>query len=148
MSLIKKNEDYPVMSNFFKDFFDNTWLAWNSWHYSDTNTTIPSVNVKESPDSFDVEMAAPGMEKKDFKIEFNHGLLTISSEKKLEKETKEGKRYSKCEFSYQSFSRSLSFPDTVNSDNISAKYENGILKVHCPKKEVAKQNPAKQIEIK
>jgi HSP20 family protein len=74
-------------------------------------------------------------------------LLTISSEKQLENETREGGNFTRREFSYQSFSRSFTLPHTVNIDNIAAKYENGILRVSIPKKEEAKPKPAKQIQI-
>ena len=92
-------------------------------------------------------MAAPGFEKKDFKIELLNNLLTISSEKQVETETKEGQQFTRQEFSYQSFSRSFTLPNTVEGEKIQAKYENGILKVAIPKKEEAKPKPVKQIEI-
>ena len=105
-------------------------------------------NVKEGEDGYEVDMAAPGLGKKDFKIELNHGILTISSEKKNENETKKGQQFTRREFSYQSFSRSFNLPHTVDSEKISAKYDNGILKVTIPKKEEAKPKPAKTIEIR
>lgn len=148
MSLIRRNESYPAWSNFLNEFSDRDWMDWTNRNFSNTNTTLPSVNVKESADGFEVDMAAPGLEKKDFKIEINHGTLTISSEKKVENETKEGQQFTRREFSYQSFSRSFTLPETVDDDKISAKYENGILKVSIPKKEEAKPKPAKTIEIK
>lgn len=148
MSLIRKNEEYPVWSNFFSDFFNRDWMDWTNRNFSDTNTTLPSVNIVEGEDSYLVDMAAPGLEKKDFRIELNNGALTISSEKKEEKETRKGQQFTKKEFSYQSFSRSFSLPHTVESEKISAKYENGILKVVIPKKEEAKTKPVRMIEIK
>ena len=93
-------------------------------------------------------MSAPGFEKSDFKIELNNSLLTISSEKKIKNETKEGQQFTRREFSYQSFSRSFTLPDTVEGEKIKAKYDNGILSVSIPKKEEAKPKPVKQIEIK
>ena len=75
-------------------------------------------------------------------------MLTISSEKKTENETKEGEQFTRREFSYQSFSRSFTLPETVESEKIKAKYDNGILKLNIPKKEEAKPKPVKQIEIK
>ncbi|MFN3557486.1 MAG: Hsp20/alpha crystallin family protein [Bacteroidales bacterium] len=148
MSLIRRSFDYPAWSNLFNEFFDRDWLDWTNQNFSNTNTTLPSVNIKEDGDGFHVEMAAPGMDKNDFKIELNDGFLTISSEKKVENETKEGQKFTKREFSYQSFSRSFTLPDIVDGDKISAKYENGILSVGIPKKEEAKSRPAKTIEIK
>jgi HSP20 family protein len=148
MSLIKRNENYPSWSNLFNDFFNRDWMDWTTRNFSDTNTTLPSVNILEGNDSFEVEMAAPGLEKKDFKIELNHGVLTVSSEKKLENETKKGQKFKRKEYSYQSFSRSFTLPDIVESKKISAKYESGILKVIIPKKTVAKTKVLKTIEIK
>lgn len=148
MSLIKRNENYPATSNFFSDFFNRDWMDWTTRNFSDTNTTLPSVNIIESEESYEVDMAAPGLEKKDFKIELSHGVLTISSEKKMENETKKGRQFTRKEYSYQSFNRSFTLPHTVESDKISARYENGILKVVIPKKEEAKPKPLKTIEIK
>jgi HSP20 family protein len=116
-------------------------------HFSSTETTLPSVNIKESPDEFEVELAAPGFVKADFNIELNHDMLTISSEKQVENETKDGQQFARREFSYQSFSRSFTLPNTADSDKIRAKYDNGILRVSIPKKEEAKPKPAKQIAI-
>jgi HSP20 family protein len=92
-------------------------------------------------------MAAPGMEKDDFKIELNNGMLTISSAKKQETTTEEKGQYTRREFSYQSFSRSLTLPTSADSEKISAKYDNGILKVVILKKEEEKPKPTKQIPI-
>jgi len=148
MSLIRKSENYPAWSNFFNDFFNRDWIDWTTRNFSDTNTTLPSVNVLESDDSYEVDMAAPGFEKKDFRIELNHGVLTISSEKKVENETKKGQQFTRREYSYQSFNRSFALPDTAESDKISARYENGILKVVIPKKENAKAKAVKVIDIR
>lgn len=148
MSLIKRNENYPAWSNFFNDFFNRDWMDWTAHNFSETNTTLPSVNIIESEESYEVDMAAPGLEKKDFKIELSHGVLTISSEKKMENETKKGRQFTRKEYSYQSFNRSFTLPHTVESEKISARYDNGILKVVIPKKEEAKPKPAKTIDIK
>jgi HSP20 family protein len=120
---------------------------WSNRNFSNTNTTLPAVNVKEDHDAYNVEMAAPGFEKKDFKIELNNNVLTISSEKKVENEISENENFTKREFSYQSFCRSFSLPLTVENEKITAKYDKGILKVYIPKKEEAKPKPIKQIAI-
>lgn len=109
---------------------------------------MPSLNIKENKDSFFVEVAAPGFEKFDFKIELNNDVLTISSEKKLSNEVKDGERITKQEFSYQSFSRSFTLPELVDEEKIAAKYENGILAINIPKKEEAKPKSPKLISIK
>jgi HSP20 family protein len=144
MSLVRFSNQLPSL---FDHFFENDLYDWSNRHFSTTDTTLPSVNIKESTDEFEVELAAPGLDKKDFNIELNHDMLTISCEKKIENETKEGQQFARREFSYQSFSRSFSLPNTVDNDKIRAKYENGILRVSIPKKEEAKPRPAKQIDI-
>ena len=136
------------MPSLFDRFLENDLFDWSNRNYSNTNTTLPAVNIKEDEDGFEVEMSAPGLDKKDFKIELNNSVLTISSEKMAENETKEGQQFSRREFSYQSFSRSFSLPESAESEKIEAKYENGILTVNIPKKEEAKPKPTKQIEIK
>ncbi len=144
MSLVKLSNPVPSV---FDRFIDNDLFDWTNKNFSNTNTTLPAVNIKEDHDGFEVEMSVPGFEKKDFNIEVNNSLLTISSDKKIEHETKEGQNFTRREFSYQSFSRSFTLPDTTDDDHVAAKYENGILKVYIPKKEEAKPKPAKQITI-
>ncbi len=145
MSLVKFSHQMPSL---FDRFFENDMFDWSNRNFSDTNTTLPAVNIKEDKDGFEVEMSAPGFEKGDFKIELNNSLLTISSEKKIENETKEGQQFTRREFSYQSFSRAFTLPETVEGEKIATKYENGILSINIPKKEEAKPKPVKQIKIK
>jgi len=91
-------------------------------------------------------MAAPGMTKDDFKVELNNNVLTISSEKKQEHEEKEGEKYSRKEFSYQSFQRSFQLSrEAVDADNLQAKYENGVLRLSIPKREEVKQKTLRLI---
>ncbi len=148
MSNIRKRDDFPMWPKLFTDFFDRDWMDFTSRNFSTTNTTLPAVNIKENDEGFEVEMAAPGLSKKDFKIELNNNVLTISSEKQVEHETSEGQEFTRREFSYQSFSRTFTLPEIVASDKINARYENGLLKVAIPKKEEAKPKPPKQIQIK
>lgn len=145
MSLVRFSNQYP---NLFDRLFDNDFFDWSNRNFSDTNTTLPSVNIKEDNNGFEVEMAAPGFDKKDFIIELNNNVLTVKSEKQNEKETKDDEQFTRREFSYQSFSRSFTLPSSVKGDKISAKYDNGILKISIPKKDEAKPQPVKQIEIK
>jgi HSP20 family protein len=144
MTLMRFSNQHPSL---FDRFFDTDLFDWSNRNYSNTRTTLPSVNIKESNDYFEVEMAAPGFTKNDFKIELVHDLLTISSEKEIENETKEGQQFSLREFSYQSFSRSFTLPNTADSEKIGAKYEDGILRIIIPKKEEARPKPARQIAI-
>jgi HSP20 family protein len=144
MALVRFSNQFPTLFDHFlaSDLFD-----WSNRHYSSTETTLPSVNIKESTDEFEVELAAPGFVKSDFHIELDNDMLTISSEKKVENGTNEGQQFARKEFSYQSFSRSFTLPNTADNEKIKAKYENGILRVSIPKKEEAKPRPAKQIAI-
>lgn len=144
MSIVRFSNRIP---NLFDHFLDNEMFNWSDRNFSTTNTTLPAVNIKEDVKGFEVELAAPGFEKDDFKIELNNDVLSISSEKKFENETKNGEQFTKREFSYQSFCRSFSLPVDVENENISAKYENGILKIAIPKKEQAKVKAVKQIAI-
>ena len=147
MSLIRRNNLLPSMG-LFDDFWTRDLMNWGLGNNSNTNTTIPAVNVKETADHFEVEMAAPGMKKEDFRIELNGNQLTISSERSEQNEEKNEDFYSKREFSYQSFQRTFQLPkDVVDSDNIAAHYENGVLKMLIPKKEEAKKKAPRQIQI-
>lgn len=102
-------------------------------------TSIPAVNIKETEDSFSVEVAAPGKSKEDFNIELDNDVLTISSEDRKENETTEEKgRFTRKEFSYSTFKRAFSLPDSVDNTKISASYNNGVLEIALPKKEEAK----------
>jgi HSP20 family protein len=136
------------MSRFMDDDWNNLF-DWRNRNYSPSTTTLPSVNVKETKDEFVVEMAAPGMKKEDFDIQLDNNMLTIRSEKKHENEQKdEDGKYSRREFSYQSFQRSFNLDQqVVDDDNISATYEDGILSLTIPKKEEAKEKPPRSIEV-
>jgi HSP20 family protein len=145
---LMRNGNFPAISHLFDDFFTRDLWNWGMGNNSSTNTTVPAVNIRETNDSFIVEMAAPGMKKEDFKVELDGNTLTISSEHREEQEEKEGERYSRREFSYQSFQRSFQLSkDVVDIDGIGAKYENGVLHLVIPKKEEAKQRPPRMIQI-
>jgi len=149
-SLIKRNRNlFPSFSRFWDDddLFNRNMSNWGVSNYSDT--TLPAVNIRETKDSYEVEMAAPGMKKEDFKIELDRNILTISSEKTEEYEEQgEEEKYSRKEFSYQSFQRSFSLPkEVVDEDKIKAQYRDGVLHLTIPKKEEAKQKPPRKIEI-
>lgn len=95
---------------------------------------VPSVNIKETPKAFTLEVAAPGLKRQDFKVAVENHNLIISAEKEEKKEDKkESNGYCRKEYSYQSFSRSFVLPEHVDEDQIDAKYEDGILTVHVPK---------------
>ena len=142
MTLMKRSND--MFPTFFDDFFGRDWFFNNEQQGS----TLPSVNIKENEDGYAVEMAAPGMDKNDFKVALDNDTLTISYEKEESKEDKnESGRYTKREFNYQSFRRSFTLPNTIEADKIEAKYKDGLLKLSIPKKEEAKQKPSRLIAI-
>jgi HSP20 family protein len=143
--LAKRNENY--LPSFFDRFLNNELMDWGHSNYSSTNTSLPAVNVKETNDDFIIELAAPGMEKNDFKINFKNNVLTISSEKENKKE-EENDNYTRKEFSYQSFQRSFTVAENaVVGDKIAAKYNNGILHITLPKREEVKPQPERVIKI-
>ena len=148
MTLVKSNKKGNMFPSVWSDFFDNDNFFNNRWFEKEFEQTLPAVNVKESDGEFNVEFAAPGFNKNDFKINVEENILTISAEKEKEKETKEEEgRFTRKEFSYSSFSRSFTLPQTVNTENIDAKYHDGILRLTIPKKEEAKKLPKKEIKV-
>lgn len=148
MSIVKRNNDVWNTPNLFNDFFNRDLWDWGMRNNSMTNTSIPAVNIRETADSFEVEVAAPGMRKEDFKVELDNNVLTISSEREERNENNGNERYARREFSYQSFQRTFHLSkDVVDAEKIQAKYENGLLRLIIPKKEEAKQRPPKTIQI-
>ncbi len=149
--LIKKNR--AVFPSPFTDFFNSERLMPDVFDLNkdlfDSNREtlfIPSANVVETEKNFKIEIAAPGLEKKDFKVELTNNILTVSSEQ--EEERKEHKKnYKRREFFYSSFSRSFSLPDNSLPDKIDAKYDNGVLTLTLPKKEATVAKPVKEIKV-
>jgi len=130
-------EDDVFGKDFLRDFFN--------W---EDNPSVPDVNVKENKDQYTIEVAAPGIDKKDFDVNVQNNMLVISSEKETKDEKgSEEENYVRREFSYTSFQRSFSIPETVDAENIKAKYENGVLYVELPKKKEAVEKASKQIKI-
>lgn len=148
----KKNDSSlpSLVSDFFErerfpgnDFFN---LGNNLFKWGDTEARVPSANIIENTKDFKIELAAPGLEKKDFKIEVENDYLTISAEKREEKR-EEKENYRRREFSYSGFSRSFLLPEGVIADKIDATYQDGILKLSVPKKEPTPQRAKKEIKV-
>ncbi|MFD0764868.1 Hsp20/alpha crystallin family protein [Mucilaginibacter lutimaris] len=136
MTLVKfnnglKNNAYP----FFNDVFDS--LLNDSFISDKLVARVPAVNIAENENEFHIELAVPGLKKEDFKINLDKNILTISAEKKAEANA-ETKKYSKREYSYNSFVRSFTLPDSVDHSKIEADYADGILKLTVAKREEAK----------
>ncbi len=142
MSIVRLNPMVaPTFRSLVEDFFgDSDFL-----NFKDKNF-VPAVNIKEMEGEFEVELAVPGMTKDDIKVEVLDGVMTISAEKKEEKEEKT-KKYTRREFSYNQFSRSFTLPEHVNSDTINANYVDGVLHLHLPKMEKKTLPEAKKILI-
>ncbi|MHB9147448.1 MAG: Hsp20/alpha crystallin family protein [Candidatus Amoebophilus sp.] len=137
---------FPRLSNLWEDFLGKDITDLPNWK---TGASVPAVNIVEKPDKFLVHLAIPGMDRNDFKINIDNGVLSVASEKEEEHEEKDKEsKYTRREFCYQSFKRSFTLPESVQADKIEAKYENGILEIILPKHEVARVKPVKQIPVK
>jgi HSP20 family protein len=128
------------LGDFFNDFMSDELLNKNIFK------SIPAVNISETNDKFAVELAVPGLDKNDFKLQVENGVLSISAEKKTETKD-ENTKFTRKEFSYSSFSRSFTLPEHVQHDAITAEYTNGVLTLSIPKKEEAKQKAAREIKV-
>jgi HSP20 family protein len=128
----------PFLSNLFDDDFFPV--------ITNRNNSMPAVNIRESEKNFILELAVPGIDKKDLKIDINDDVLTISSETKSENE-ENNDGYKRKEFSYSTFCRSFYLPENVNREKIGASYKDGILNVELPKMEEEKNKISRQIKI-
>lgn len=137
-SITRKSFRPFYMSNLFDDDFFPV--------FQNRSSSLPAVNIREDEKRYSLELAVPGMERKDLKIDINEDVLTISSESKNEKE-EEKNGYKRREFSYSSFCRSFYIPENVNRDKIEASYKDGILTVGLPKQEEEKSKISRQISI-
>lgn len=147
MANLAKTSD-RLFPAWFDKFFEGDLMDWAHGNFADLNSTMPAVNVRETDEEFQIDVAAPGLKKNDFNVDYDNGRLTISSEKQEEHKEEEGEKVTRREFNYQSFQRSFTVPENVvNADKIEAKYEDGILHVTLPKREEAKPKPAKKIKI-
>ncbi|KGL64284.1 Hsp20/alpha crystallin family protein [Polaribacter sp. Hel1_85] len=143
MSLVKfKSRPWGnlITSDFFDkdDFFGNN--VWNK------KLDEPALNIKETDEAFEVELAAPGFAKKDFEVTIDDGCLNISAESSNSKEEKE-ENYTRKEFSYNSFEKKLHLPDSVKEEDVKAKYKDGVLSFNLVKKEESKNHKPKKIEV-
>jgi HSP20 family protein len=147
MTLIKFQKDsegrtinsFPAFSTYFGDLFENVVTSdFKKW-------TNPSVNIVEKDQEFVLELAAPGLSKEDFMINIDDQTLKISAEKKQDQQEK-NEKFTRREFSFSSFSRSFTLPETINIEMIKATYENGIMRINLPK--MAQSKPkVKEVSI-
>ena len=150
MTLVKRtNELLPRIPSFFDDFLGEGLSDWFTTNVPKRERSLPAVNIKETDTDYLIELAAPGMNKKDFSIELEDGVLTISSERKEVIENKEtDDSYFRKEFNYQSFQRCFRMPENaVNMEKIEANYKDGILNVKLPKIEKTVEKRSRTIKI-
>ncbi len=143
MSLVKFNRNrfpWNTMGRLDTDSFfsDDFFIEESDW---------PAMNVKEHDNDFEIELAAPGFDKKDFEVAIKDNILEVSAKKSKEK-VDEDKDYTRREFKYSTFKRAMQLPNTVDvSKEVEATYKNGILRLDLQKKEEAKEKPKKVIEV-
>lgn len=150
----KMESNRPIDSNFnglptLPSWFDDILgKGFTSEYLSNFNTgiTLPAVNVLETNDEFILEMAVPGLKKADFQVNIDNNMLSISAEISSEN-NQAADNYTRREFGYSTFKRTFDIPETVVTDHIFAKYNDGILKITLPKREEAKKKPIKTIQI-
>lgn len=142
--MLPANRRTTWIPNVLDDIFGNDW--WSESLNNALTSTRPAVNIAETDQEYRVELAAPGLVKQDFKIDLHKNVLTISSEKEVSNE-ENSENFMRKEFSYNSFKRSFTLPDTVNAEKIKAEQSNGILTVHIPKKPEAVEKGPRQISI-
>ena len=139
MRIVKYNNN-NVFPSLINEFFNDDF----GLNFFNRNYSVPSVNSIENNDSFEIDLAVPGMKKEDFTIELNDKVLVISSENS---NTIENDKMRLNEFNFSSFQRSFRVPDSVDQDKIKANYKNGILKIKLPKRKESISKPNRVINI-
>lgn len=145
LSNTNSNLNFPSWSSWIDEIFNRDLPSVFTSNFN-TGMTLPKVNIRETSDAYYVDMAVPGMKKSDFEINLEDQLLSISTQVKEENEY-EDENFKRREFGYSAFKRSFTLPETINEDQIKAEYNDGILSIHLPKKEEAKQRPPRTITI-
>ena len=142
MNLIRKQT--PFFPSLIDDFIGSDW----NLKVTSFSSTMPAVNIKELDSQFEIELAVPGKKKDDFEIEVENGILSISSSQEEEQQVNEKGKFTRREFSYTSFRRSFTLPDSVDPTKIDARYADGVLQVLLPKHKEAQPQPKKLIKIR
>ncbi|MCC8172402.1 MAG: Hsp20/alpha crystallin family protein [Parabacteroides sp.] len=138
----KTGKEQGNLPTFFSSYWNNDFLK----NFFDGG--VPATNVKENDKQFIIDVSTPGMDKENIKVEVDKNVLKISAEKKTETEEKdENEKVLRHEFGYSSFSRSFTIPEGIDTDNISASQENGVLQIILPKEQDAKEDKVRSISI-
>ncbi|MEZ5014865.1 MAG: Hsp20/alpha crystallin family protein [Chitinophagales bacterium] len=144
LTVKRRPNGIPTLFNVFEDMFNRTYAD----RFTDEKGSfMPSVNVSEDDMAFHLEFAVPGFDKKDFTVDVENDHIKISGKKEMSKDSKE-KNYTRKEFAFASFERMFTLPENVDHERIDASYENGILNLVLPKKEVKPEINTKKIEIR
>ena len=143
MTLVKFNRQSPThgFDRLFEDFFSNDFFK---PVFRESGNMMPSANISESDKSYQIELVVPGLEKGDFEIQLDQNVLSIKGERS---NTKEDVNYKTREFNFQSFQRSFKLPKEIFGEKIKAAYENGILIIDIPKKEIQNAEKVKTIKV-
>ena len=147
MKLVRKfNSELPETNDWFNHFLGRDFFV-EPDHFFGSNQSQPKVNIKETEEGYQIDVAAPGYQKNDFKVEIDNNVLSISVEKSDEA-NEEQTRYSHFEYKYGAFKRSFTLPKgKIKESNITAQYNNGILNIGIPKTEEAKPKPKRVLDI-
>lgn len=148
MTLIKKRNGNGLFPSLADTFFSNKFLVPDFVDFEDfgKGLKMPPANISESEKEFRIDLSAPGLKREDFKVEVEHGELVISNEKQ-EEEKEEKENYWRREFSYTGFCRRFPLPDNAMDEKITAKYDNGMLHITIPKKEITNTKSKTAIEV-
>ncbi|HAS36573.1 MAG TPA: heat-shock protein [Flavobacteriales bacterium] len=148
MTIIKRRHTAPAVSNLFDDFFGRDFADFSNRNWLKERSNTPAVNIKETESSYELELAAPGMNKENFHVELNENLLSIKAEMKDE-QVEDKDNWHRREFNFSSFERNFSLPEgKVKADKIEANYTDGILKVSIPKLVEKENKTSRLIDIK
>jgi HSP20 family protein len=129
----KENSLNPWFNDVFESYFNDSLIS------NRAVSRVPAVNISETENGYQVELAVPGLKKEDFKINVDKNILNVSAENKAAaNESNENKKYNRIEYSYSTFTRSFTLPESVDHSKIDAGYTDGILRITIPKKEEAK----------
>lgn len=143
-SLMKSSSLSPMFGDFFEPW--NDWFT-DGFPLRSMSMSMPKVNISEEDGHYNLSVAAPGLQKSDFKIDLNGNMITISANKEENKEEKK-ENFTRREYNYTSFSRTFTLPEEVEKDKIDASYTDGVLSVILPKTEKAIKAASKTIEVK
>ena len=141
MNTIIRKKQSPI-TGIWSNILDQDFFGMPSFEHA--AHTLPKVNVTEDDNGYKIELAVPGFEKKDFNIEIDDDVLSISLDKEIDTKAT---TYNKREFNFGSFKRAFNLPESANSAKISAQYRSGILMIEIPKKGEAKPVPSRMIKV-